>query len=375
MKAGAFVSVFGAAALAVVAGHGAMRIPLPRNNVDWEDPQQGSATYPVDGFACPSPNGTALTGVNGQSCYWFSNGCAIGCKSCDGNSRGPIPSSADPAYKRKFNLCPDAKAKASVCDPKLRTVNTGAKCGASDDWYYYSPWRAPGSAPVFDSCGMAGGRLPSGGGFGATYVNTAHAKQGDMGSKTLPRAPPQTTWRAGEEVEVSWSILANHGGGYQYRLCPANQPLTEECFQKTPLPFVGMQSFRWDAEEGVGGKQTFFQGTYVSEGTTPAGSTWAMNPIPRNDTHQTGASFAPRCKEVPNCGSTSRLDSKCTCSGMWGPYNLEIVDKVQVPHDLPQGDYVLSFRWDCEESNQIWASCADIAVRSAHPSKPEHEAF
>ena len=26
---------------------------------------------------------------------------------------------------------------------------------------------------------------------------------------------------------VQWSIAANHGGGYQYRLCPAAEALTE----------------------------------------------------------------------------------------------------------------------------------------------------
>lgn len=45
---------------------------------------------------------------------------------------------------------------------------------------------------------------------------------------------------------------------------------------------------------------------------------WAMNPIPRNDTTQTGKSFKPRCNENPDCGSTS-VQSKCKCSGMWGP--------------------------------------------------------
>ena len=26
---------------------------------------------------------------------------------------------------------------ATVCDPRMRTVNTGVECGAWDDWYYY----------------------------------------------------------------------------------------------------------------------------------------------------------------------------------------------------------------------------------------------
>jgi hypothetical protein len=49
---------------------------------------------------------------------------------------------------------------ATVCDPTERTVNTGAECGSAEDYYFYSPWRRPGSAPVIDSCGIAGGRNP-----------------------------------------------------------------------------------------------------------------------------------------------------------------------------------------------------------------------
>jgi hypothetical protein len=50
-------------------------------------------------------------------------------------------------------------AKPTICDPALRTVNTAAECGADNDWYYYSPWRAPGAAPVFDSVRTLPGRL------------------------------------------------------------------------------------------------------------------------------------------------------------------------------------------------------------------------
>ena len=81
----------------------------------------------------------------------FSNGCAIGCKACDGSSRGPIPwgqFKSDPFWDRKFNLCPVGAANSTqksgtpthtICDPKLRTVNTAVECGAADDWYQYSP--------------------------------------------------------------------------------------------------------------------------------------------------------------------------------------------------------------------------------------------
>lgn len=121
----------------------------------------------------------ALTGRNGQACFWFSNGCSIGCEECDGTTRGPGVHS----NKTDFDIC-GKRYNATVCDPKLRTVNTDAECGSDKDAYYYSPWRAPGSAPVFDACGMAGG-APQWGHHGAQYRNTTHAMQGDKGSITL----------------------------------------------------------------------------------------------------------------------------------------------------------------------------------------------
>ena len=182
--------------VARAAAHGAVSWPRPRNAIDHEDAAaQANATYPYRGQACPSPDGPGrTTGVLGQACFWFSNGCAIGCASCDGKSRGPIPSSGDPRWRRKFDLC-GAAARATVCDPRLRTVNTGAACGSEEDWYYYSPWRAPGAAPVFDACGMAGG-TPVAGKFGGHYSATAHAKQGDLGSKTLRKAAPSVALEA-----------------------------------------------------------------------------------------------------------------------------------------------------------------------------------
>ena len=224
-----------------------------------------------------------------------SNGCAIGCDACDGSTRGPIPAfsgsgtdhltpipghidsgTGKPVQKEPVCSTP---LNATVCDPKQRTVNTGAECGAPDDFYFYSPWRRPGSAPVLDACGIAGGRVPGqgDGGYGAVYQNTSHAKEGDLGSQ-LPHLPSGVVWKAGDVVEVAWTLQANHGGGYSYRLCPLGSTLDEECFQKTPLDFVGQSAFRWG---GRGGKVHNFNATYVTEGTTPTGSMWAMNPVPR----------------------------------------------------------------------------------------------
>ena len=67
---------------------------------------------------------------------------------------------------------------------------------------------------------MAGGMEVAGGGasiFAETVVAQGWGapttlKQGVLGSKMLKKGPPAANWTAGETVEVSWGIRANHGG-------------------------------------------------------------------------------------------------------------------------------------------------------------------
>lgn len=225
-------------------------------------------------------------------------------------------------------------------------------------------------APLTDSCGTAGGVLPGQGQgtAGADYVQTPNAKVGDLGSN-LPPLPTGTTWEAGSDVEVAWNLKAWHGGGYSYRLCPADHALNEDCFQKMPLNFVGNSSLRWG---GVGGEQVWFntsaKGWEVNEGTIPEGSMWRKNPIPRsvNEWNNYGASFEPACEESAECRNShfkGPAPGVCKCSGDWND-RVEIVDKVQIPANLKTGRYVLGWRWDCEESSQVWASCSDVTITS-----------
>eukprot|EP01045_Picozoa_sp_COSAG04_P000273 COSAG04_NODE_5_length_50521_cov_24.772639_50_plen_192_part_00 len=165
---------------------------------------------------------------------------------------------------------------ATICDSRLRTINVDAKCGSSDDIFYFSPWRAPGSAPVLDSCGAAGGRFPGTGfgkpGSGASFQNSSVSKLGDLGSVVLPpvSSAQVTTWHAGGTAEAGWTLEAQHGGGYAYRLAPAAGPLTEETFGKMPLDFVGNSILRWDGNRST---QLEFNATArgweTNKGTTP----------------------------------------------------------------------------------------------------------
>jgi len=397
--------------IASVAGHGAVTHPKPRQAIDGTlAPWNGSVPDPIPFDTpnwCAEPTADSkdprhLGGGNGQACFWFSNGCDIGSDKCDGNTGQKIPCCntkflftgnmtsglpydywQDPEVK----IIPDPKFVASfdrnkmrpehikypdrkptICDKKLRTINTHAECGSPEDFWYYTPWRYPGVAPVIDSCGTAGGRLPGQGqgSAGASYTATINANVGDAGSK-LPPLDTDTTWTVGADVEVSWALKAWHGGGYSYRLCEVGNELNEACFQKTPLDFTGNSSLRWG---GVGGKALSFdsaaRGWQVSEGTVPEHSMWRKIPIPRtvNEWNTYGASFEPVCEESEECRNSALktpADGVCKCSGDWND-EVEIVDKVRIPASLKPGKYVLGWRWDCEESTQVWGSCSDVTI-------------
>ena len=105
--------------LAAVTGHAALSFPRPRNALDgaldpwsnWSYPcdatHRGAAcqiTFCEDGKncagSCPITDAKGgLNASNGQSCYWFSNGCTIGCERCDGTSNhvGPSPTATRPS--------------------------------------------------------------------------------------------------------------------------------------------------------------------------------------------------------------------------------------------------------------------------------------
>jgi hypothetical protein len=222
----------------VVPQHGAMTRPRPRNAVDGDVPPWSGAVpttklggLPFTGW-CPFPDANSshplnLTGANGQACFWFSNGCGIGCDVCDGVTRGPIPvnltgdcidtftsppqyNGTRPCAKMPACAAPSKAVPASNCDPATRSINRGAACGSRTDYWYYSPWRAPGSAPVFDACGLAGGNYAAN--PTCSYVASPNAKMGAKGSDLPPgnrTSDAEQVWTAGSHVTVAWVINAN----------------------------------------------------------------------------------------------------------------------------------------------------------------------
>ena len=116
-----------------------------------------------------------------------------------------------------------------------------------------------------------------------------------------------------------------------------------------PLKFVGQSFLRWNGDRST---DLGFNATRVSVGTLPHGSEWQKNPVPRDfdQWDEEGPAFEPHCpntKERPCMGN---------------PPNLEVVDLVRIPAGLKPGRYVLGWRWDVEETMQVWQSCSDVTI-------------
>jgi len=331
--------------------------PKPRNAIDSELPEWhgGNAPYmwqPNNHTPCVCRNGTDVCD-SAQTCLWMSVGCTIGCKECDGGDKG----GANPNGQDRCG----SGMNATINLAQYRTINRDAEAGSDADWTKFNPWRAPGNAPVYDPCGRAGGGPHSTGGHGE-FTDTKYAKFGDLGSKVLPKYPTGTVWKAGSTVETMASFRANHGGGYQYRLCPLESELTEACFQETPMPFADDSKLMIND-----GRIIKLRSVDVSEGTTPPGSTWRMLGIPDTTNVRPKGfprdnwGFEPPCIEqgYPNHPPAGLHQSNC--SGQW-EHNITMYDYLRVPDHLKPGEYVLGFRWDCETSAQVWQSCADVTI-------------
>jgi hypothetical protein len=188
----------------------------------------------------------------------------------------------------------------------------------------------------------------------------------------------------------------NHGGGYQYRLCPAEKmPCTEQDFQQIPLDFVrSSHAIMWN-----NGTLFPIPGKFVDDSVcavVPKGSTWARNPVPRIHTDNVGMAYVGNCLQThgifpsqddycsPNKDDCQQFPTPCpdqegvapgemgnwymsngvnesavpdrnthegACSGDW---TLGMIsDEVVIPKTLTPGKYVLSWRWDCEETAQV----------------------
>ena len=335
----------------------------------------------------PSVDADCGLGCTGDACLWYAIGCFAGCGNCSYQGKDLYPTADDLAAAG--NCEPIAP---TINDQSLRSYNIDTEAGSDADWTKVMPWRAAGTAgagnPTFNPCGMNSGDIT-----GALPTATGFEEVGMLGTDLPALAADAPVWKLGGVVEVEWAIYANHAGGYSYRLCKKGADgfagVTEACFQETPLDFA-------DANTTVryrDGSRADFEipATTTSVGTFPAGSQWRKNPIPMcncdqgayctrtaakgaefksySDNHlhdgqdtsewacPTGVMFETAWDEGYGDGSHGNVD--------YGYFPWTLVDRVTIPADLEAGEYVISWRWDCEQTPQVWNSCADVTIAAS----------
>lgn len=365
-----------------------------------------------------------------RNAFYFNHGTQIGCPFVTGRADCGTPQK--PCCSKIAGLI-----EPTNNDPALLSWETPANEDAdqfkllAEDEMRYHPWRAPGFAPVLDPCGIVGGfqwptpelyktgprtrgsltpfgapgvindaTAPPGLGYQAgTYASeimAGHlaADASDNDGRSRGSIAPVATWVAGGAAKVSQgSLYANHGGGYQYRLCRASEftadgPSNEECFQRTPLEYASNSS--WVQYGDDESNTTEFAAVRVTDGNTagvkPAGSVWTKFSVPncadyscvRDDAANT-TEFAPPAPGVFGFGGAEfpimyeKEQSDAAAQNKTGPtaadayvemkrrYDFRIVDAVKVPDGL-SGKFVLSWRFDSEQTPQIWSNCAIVNI-------------
>jgi len=296
-----------------------------------------------------------------------------------------------------------------------------------------NPWYAPGHAPVANPCGILGGARFSnandyiagpgdeleqykngtlGSMNGAAPSPNMSIPAGTTGTDVLKygqnmrmqkaqgksfRTNDNPIWKAGSEQEVKFSIGANHGGGYQYRLCKLSKlfdgSMDEDCFQANPMAFVGKTSwFEYTSNGSTTPTRVPYTAVRLSDANTdgviPAGSTWTKFGLPSCEGNE--RSPAAFKKTSDHC-TKPQFTNEVSEAGFWGMGtlfkgdngihcnvascksnspalekvldNFSLVDTVRVPEGV-EGDYVVSWRWDAEQSPQVWTYCSVVTIEA-----------
>mmetsp|Transcript_7019 Transcript_7019/g.9847 ORF Transcript_7019/g.9847 Transcript_7019/m.9847 type:complete len:384 (+) Transcript_7019:179-1330(+) len=156
-----------------------------------------------------------------------------------------------------------------------------------------------------------------------------------------------TNVQAGEILDVSWSVNADHGGVYQFRLC--DDP--------------SLVSFLWADEAPNVTIQNELEECYQA-------GILRCDDVPTND-----CSFEVDCKDgwgcsteglYFHCGDSSSTYACAFHSDGTRAYGGVLVQrKVLIPRNFPTGPTVLTWRWDSHETTEVFAACADITITPA----------
>lgn len=398
------------------------------------------STSEVNGHGRLTKPDTIQIDAYGFKDHWYTQGSSIGCEEATGENCPLGGACCDAPMEPTLSDFSQLTYRSSVFLPQaqenmknwngynnnnkrqLRGLagndndNTQQQLSITNSPVKSNPWFAPGHAPIADVCGILGGwRYSNAKDYSAGPGNYEKYQKGEIGvtnavmppvNMSIPAGTPGTTvllndldtkmmnaqgsnystntnpvWKSGDVQEVSYTLIANHGGGIQYRICPLdnllNNTISEDCFEA--LDFVGDTSWFQYTDENSELQSIPFTAVRVSDANTagvlPKGSTWTQVGLP---------ACADEEKVIGRTCDAPMFENELTDAGFWGYANpvekfggnskelqkllkneganfFDIVDQVKVPEGRT-GDFVFQWRWDSEQSPQVWTQCAVITI-------------
>ena len=160
----------------------------------------------------------------------------------------------------------------------------------------------------------------------------------------------EATYTAGDVIEVEWCVsdIADHGGLYSYRICQDDAIVA---------PFIDPSHTPDDNE--MAQLEECFQAGQLKCGDVP-GQDCPVHPdcVGTGWGCETATSwFACGPKDSGRCAEKG-VDS-CHTHGADGSI---LRDQVKLPSGFTSNHTLMGFRWDCEDTGQLWLHCADIAI-------------
>lgn len=308
-------------------GHGHMYYPLPWHASNDCGPEKIPSECEYDLMVPLPEKNRCMESINPNDDFDM-------CQSKNDLSKGD-------GWFRNFTCIPGEPTLPTKMYGKFKLSNS-SECGNH-------PWLAPGTAPVWgEGCGANGGNPNGCDGLPKLFGRCCGGKPDSCGGYAMGKSAmehykdglfqnaAETTWVRGKPAEVYWTSGMGHRGGYSYRLCKVKSKvwtIKEECFKAGHLQFYGNTTWQylnpgpqnWDEANWEPRKLVS-----TTKGTNPPKSQWAKVNVK-----------APKDKKV---------------------YYWAIKDLVMVPENLAPGKYILSFRWDCEYTPQVFSSCANIRI-------------
>jgi len=221
-----------------------------------------------------------------------------------------------------------------------------------------------------------------------------------FGETTVGKTVSPPTWSMGSVQETAWNAWANHAGGHIYMLCKKSD--FDAC-RDTILPSNPAQATKkerdsylacvWDCfeantlewaphENGTWSQKIQFQDDHCTYATmdpmTKVGKDnhlWRFTPIPDQSQITNGGEGRCTWDSVTSFSNSKARDEFVASFGneevcdsgrdSHNPDDWHVFDKVVVPSNLEEGEYLLSWRWDAYMADQMWTNCADVTITAS----------